>query len=40
MLWYCVHMICGECWNEPHLSVTLLELYMIMNIFIYGNSVQ
>jgi len=33
MLWYCVHMICRERWNEPDLSVTLLELYMIMNIF-------
>jgi len=26
--------------NEPHLSVTLLELYIFMNIFNYGNFVQ
>ena len=38
-LWYCVYMICMECCNKTHLSVTLLELY-IMNIFSYGNFVQ
>jgi len=34
MLWYCVHMICMECCNRTHLIVTLLELYIIMNILV------
>jgi hypothetical protein len=29
-----------ECCNATHFSVTLLELYIIMNIFSYGNFVQ
>jgi len=30
-------MICMECCSETHLSVTVLELYIIMDIFDYGN---
>jgi hypothetical protein len=32
-------MISAECCNETHLSIMLLELYIIMQIFSYENFV-